>query len=103
MRPDHIALARVFHALSDTTRLELVSHLRASPKCVCDLETAVGLRQSLVSFHLRVLKDAGLVRQARKGRWMYYSLIRERLVPLDAVLDHDSSVSDDQRSGRSVP
>lgn len=44
--------------------------------CVCELEGVLGLRQSLVSYHLRLLKEAGLVQEERRGRWSFYSLNR---------------------------
>jgi ArsR family transcriptional regulator, arsenate/arsenite/antimonite-responsive transcriptional repressor len=93
------ALARVFHALSDTKRLALIENLRGKRRCVCDLETAIGLRQSLVSFHLKVLKEAGLVTDARRGRWVYYSLAPESLPVLDALIAAGESTAG--RSGGS--
>ena len=47
---------------------------REGERCVCDLQDALDAQQSRLSFHLRVLKDAGLVRDRREGRWSYYSL-----------------------------
>lgn len=67
-------LATQFHALSEETRLRIVDLLRGGEHCVCELTEALELKQSLLSFHLRVLKDAGLVRDRRKGRWAYYAL-----------------------------
>ena len=67
--------ARAFHALSDETRLRLVLLLRHGERCVCDLTDALEAGQSRLSFHLRTLKDAGLVRDRRDGRWVYYALV----------------------------
>lgn len=67
-------LASQFHALSDETRVRIVDLLRTGEHCVCELTEALDLSQSLLSFHLRVLKDAGLVRDRREGRWAYYAL-----------------------------
>ena len=69
----------VFHALSDETRLAVLEMLRGGERCVCDLQEAVGAAQSRLSFHLKVLKDAGLVRDRKEGRWSYYTLDPERL------------------------
>lgn len=66
--------ARLFHALSDETRLKVLSLLRSGEHCVCDLSAAVGAQQSRLSFHLRTLKEAGLVTDRRQGRWIYYAL-----------------------------
>jgi ArsR family transcriptional regulator len=66
--------ARLFHALSDPTRLSILQRLRLGERCVCDLTDALDAAQSRLSFHLKVLKDAGLVTDRREGRWMYYTL-----------------------------
>lgn len=68
-----------FHALSDPTRVMVVEMLSHGERCVCELQDAVDAAQSRLSFHLRVLKDAGLVTDRRQGRWIYYSLNRDAL------------------------
>lgn len=84
-------LARVFHALSDETRLCLVAMLRGGERCVCDLTTALDAGQSRLSFHLKTLKDAGLVQDRREGRWSYYSLVPGALEGLDDALGEVSA------------
>lgn len=69
--------AELFHALSDETRLEIVQRLRTGEQCVCDLTGLLDAAQSRLSFHLKVLKDAGIVSDRRDGRWVHYSLNRE--------------------------
>jgi ArsR family transcriptional regulator, arsenate/arsenite/antimonite-responsive transcriptional repressor len=64
----------LFHALSDETRLEIVELLRKGERCVCELTDALDAAQSRLSFHLRVLKDAGIVRDRKDGRWVHYTL-----------------------------
>jgi ArsR family transcriptional regulator, arsenate/arsenite/antimonite-responsive transcriptional repressor len=71
--------ARLFHALSDETRLCILERLRRGERCVCELTDALDAAQSRLSFHLRVLKEAGLVTDRREGRWMYYTLNAEKL------------------------
>jgi ArsR family transcriptional regulator, arsenate/arsenite/antimonite-responsive transcriptional repressor len=71
--------ARLFHALSDETRLSILQRLRLGERCVCDLTDALDAAQSRLSFHLKVLKDAGLVTDRRDGRWMYYNLNQDAL------------------------
>lgn len=71
-----------FHALSDGTRLEILELLRGGEHCVCELTEALDLGQSLLSFHLRTLREAGLVTDRREGRWMYYALVPETLEAL---------------------
>ena len=79
-------LAQVFHALSDETRLCLVVILGQGERCVCDLTEALETGQSRLSFHLKTLKDAGLVRDRREGRWVYYSLVPGALDGLEDAL-----------------
>ena len=72
--PDLDRATRLFQALSDPTRLSILQRLRFGERCVCDLTDALDAAQSRLSFHLKVLKDAGLVTDRREGRWMYYTL-----------------------------
>ena len=69
----------LFHALSDPTRLAVLELLRGGELCVCDLQTELAAAQSRLSFHLRVLREAGLVTDRREGRWSYYSVVPETL------------------------
>lgn len=71
--------AALFHALSDETRLEILDMLRGGERCVCDLQDALDAAQSRLSFHLKVLREAGLVSDRREGRWSYYRLHVEAL------------------------
>ena|SRR6478752_3525697 len=73
-RPETSRSARLFHALSDETRLSILERLRLGERCVCELTDALDAAQSRLSFHLKVLKDAGLIADRREGRWMYYAL-----------------------------
>jgi ArsR family transcriptional regulator len=77
--PDASRIARLFHALSDETRLSIIRRLRLGERCVCDLTDALDAAQSRLSFHLKVLKDAGLVIDRKEGRWMYYTLDQDAL------------------------
>jgi ArsR family transcriptional regulator len=79
--------ARLFHALADETRLRILEHLAEREHCVCDLTDALEAGQSRLSFHLKTLKDAGLVTDRRQGRWIYYTLRPEAVDELrDAVV-----------------
>jgi ArsR family transcriptional regulator len=83
--PDLDRAVMLFHALSDVTRLSIIEILRGEERCVCELQDELAAAQSRLSFHLRVLKDAGLITDRREGRWSYY-----RIVPaaLDELHDH---------------
>jgi ArsR family transcriptional regulator len=78
--------ARAFHALSDATRLAILARLRNGPRCVCDLQDLLGAAQSRLSFHLKTLKDAGLVADHKEGRWTYYAISPEALAAAEAQL-----------------
>ena len=94
--PEAGRAARWFHALSDETRLEIVRLLSHSERCVCELQDAVGAAQSRLSFHLKTLKDAGLVSDRREGRWVYYSLNRHAL---DAIAAFAAAVKPGKHAG----
>jgi ArsR family transcriptional regulator len=66
--------AKIFNALSDSTRLEILEFLRAGEKCVCEIIPYVGLIQPVVSRHLKILKDCGLVRDRKDGTRRLYSI-----------------------------
>ena len=94
--PAHAA-AR-FHALSDETRIAIVSMLRGGERCVCELMDELEAAQSRLSFHLRVLKDAGLVTDRKQGRWSYYSLVPEALAEVhDLVVELQPRVAGTRR------
>lgn len=76
---DAQATSRLFHALSEPTRVQIVDRLRGGELCVCDLMDILDAAQSRLSFHLRVLKEAGLLTDRREGRWVYYALNRDVL------------------------
>lgn len=95
---DLTRFARWFHALSDETRLRVVEMLASGEKCVCDLQDAVGAAQSRLSFHLKVLREAGLVSDCKQGRWNFYSLRPEALDELAAFLQ-EIKPDESHRSG----
>ena len=77
----------LFHALSDETRLALLDQLSAGERCVCELTDAMKAGQSRLSFHLKVLKDAGLLLDRREGRWMYYTINPDAIDALGQLVD----------------
>jgi ArsR family transcriptional regulator len=79
-------ITRQFKALSDPSRLRILDRLRAGERCVCDLQDQLDSGQSLLSFHLKALKEAGLVSDRRDGRWSHYKLNAEVLAELQSFL-----------------
>jgi ArsR family transcriptional regulator len=83
--PDTLSadLARqLLKALADPIRLRIVETLGDGERCVCDLTGDLGLAQSRLSFHLRVMKEAGLLSDRQDGRWVYYRLRPEAIEAL---------------------
>jgi ArsR family transcriptional regulator len=84
----------LFHALSDSTRLSILEMLRDGEQCVCDLQDGLEAAQSRLSFHLKVLREAGLVSDRKEGRWSYYSIVPDALAEV-----HDLAVAMQPRKG----
>lgn len=78
--------AELFHALSDEARLQIIQILLDGEHCVCDLQSHLDVAQSRLSYHLKVLKDAGVVTDRREGRWAYYTLNRDAIVEAEGLL-----------------
>ena len=76
----------VFKALGSPARLTLVRTLTAGERCVCELTGTLDAAQSRLSFHLKTLKDAGMVTDRREGRWVYYTLAPDALEMVQAAL-----------------
>lgn len=66
--------AKIFKALADVNRLKIIKLLKEGELCVCELTTALLTSQSTVSHHLSVLKNAGLIKERKEGKWSYFRL-----------------------------
>ena len=77
---------QLLKALADPIRLDVVQALTGGERCVCELTEQLGLAQSRLSFHLRVMRDAGLIEAREQGRWVYYKLCPEAVERLQAWL-----------------
>lgn len=90
LAPDEAAqLSRGFNALADPVRLRVLSMLASAPAgeiCVCDFVGPLGKTQGTISHHLKILGEAGLVHGDRRGKWVWYSLDRNRLSALKAAI-----------------
>jgi ArsR family transcriptional regulator len=78
---------RALQALAEPNRARIVELLGHGEHCVCDVGGALGLSTALVSHHLRVLRESGLVNERRDGRWVHYALDVERLARLRTALE----------------
>jgi ArsR family transcriptional regulator, arsenate/arsenite/antimonite-responsive transcriptional repressor len=89
------ARAGLLSIVSDPVRLGLLDRLTAQgTRCVCDLQTDPPIPANLLSYHLKVLRDAGLVTTARRGRWVDYTLAADALDRLHDALPVSSGSSD---------
>ncbi|MEM0216870.1 MAG: metalloregulator ArsR/SmtB family transcription factor [Candidatus Bathyarchaeia archaeon] len=78
--------AKIFKALSDPVRLEILEYLRSGEKCVCEIVPHVGFSQPVVSRHLAILKKCGLVKDRQKGNRRLYSVTNPAIFRvIDAV------------------
>ena len=75
------AISEDFHVFASPVRVQILSALARSADavCVCDLEAAVPVKQATVSYHLKLLREAGLVRSERHGTWAFYALDHDEL------------------------
>jgi ArsR family transcriptional regulator len=74
-------------ALADPVRLSIVRELRGGTRCACELAAVAGVSSPLLSHHLKVLRTAGLISGARRGRWIDYTLDRDGFRALLGWLD----------------
>ena len=95
-------LATIFKALSDETRLRIIKLLEGGELCVCDITAALDLVQPKVSFHLSTLKDAGLIKDRKQGKWTHYSLNEKDLFRRMLILSacermQDAIITEDRK------
>ncbi len=96
-------LSTYFKALSDETRLRILKLLEEGELCVCDITAALFMTQPNVSFHLGILKEAGLIKDRKEGRWNHYDLNLSDMmnrVMLPTALERMSGPVVDEDKGR---
>lgn len=93
-------LLSVFKALSDETRLRIVKLLENGELCVCHIVAAIDMSQPKISFHLKILKEAGLVKDRREGKWMHYRLNESDLFKRLLFLSISERVGDETVNDR---
>ena len=85
-RESNALLSMGFHALAEPTRIQILELLNEKECCVQEMVTTLGVGQSQLSFHLKTLKEAGLVLTQKRGRHVYYSLNTAQFGVLEAYL-----------------
>ena len=83
---DRAASVTLLQAVADPIRWQVLQRLAAQPACVCDIQEHIPIAANLLSYHLKVLRDTGLVTTSRRGRWIDYALARDALDRLNAAL-----------------
>jgi ArsR family transcriptional regulator len=73
-RPETRVAVSLLEAVADPVRWSVLSHLSSTPCCVCEIQRQVAIAPSLLSYHLKVLREVGLVVATRRGRWIDYAL-----------------------------
>ncbi|OGW41442.1 MAG: transcriptional regulator [Nitrospirae bacterium GWD2_57_9] len=92
-------LVMIFKALSDETRLRIIKLLEQGELCVCDITAALDMVQPKVSFHLSALKEAGLIKDRKQGKWIHYSLNEKDLFRRMLILSACERMQDNTISG----
>ena len=92
-------LVTIFKALSDETRLRIIKLLEEGELCVCDITAALDMVQPKVSFHLSTLKEAGLIKDRKSGKWIHYSLNEKDLFRRMLILSACERMQDGTISG----
>ncbi|MCX8028267.1 MAG: metalloregulator ArsR/SmtB family transcription factor [Thermodesulfovibrionales bacterium] len=94
-------LSYLFKALSDTTRLKILKILEGGELCVCDIIAALDIVQPKASFHLKVLKSVGLIKDRKVGKWIHYRIndmdIFKRFIVLSVIQQIDNTEMQDCR------
>ena len=84
----------IMESLSDPIRINILELMMGGEICVCDIVKVTGLSQSKISYHIKILKDSGLISDRQEGRWVYYSLNKESLFLIKewitSLTDHSS-------------
>lgn len=95
MNPTYRTYSQLFKALSDETRLRIIDMLSCSELSACDLLQSFSLSQSTLSYHMKILVEAGLVNARRDGLWMRYSINNERFAKILQFLPQLYQVKDE--------
>lgn len=96
----HAPILLRFQAIAEETRFRIVQLLTSGERCVCELQDELGAAQSRLSFHLKKLREAGVVSDRRDGRWVYYSLVPEALEEMRGYLGEVTPAAGWQGQGR---
>jgi len=81
-------VAKVFSAVSDPVRIKILKLLERESMCVCELMGALNMRQPLISYHLKLLREAGLIKPIRRGKWVFYKIADKKVLRMiDKIIE----------------
>ena len=88
----------IMESLSDPIRINILELMMGGEICVCDIVKLTGLSQSKISYHIKILKDSGLISDRQEGRWVYYKLDLEVLSDIENWMGNLIQSSSSKRS-----
>ena len=88
----------IMESLSDPIRINILELMMNGEICVCDIVKVTGLSQSKISYHIKILKDSGLISDRQEGRWVYYKLNLEVLSDIQNWMDNLIQSSKNKRN-----
>jgi ArsR family transcriptional regulator len=100
--PDCADAVALLQAIADPVRMSVMRRLGRSTACVCTIQEDLPIAANLLSYHLKVLREAGLVTTTRRGRWIDYTLAPDALDRLHAAIPDPASVTDDHECATAI-
>jgi ArsR family transcriptional regulator len=94
----HFGNAKIFKALCDETRLQILEFLRSGEKCACDLLEIISVGQSTLSHHMKIIVESGIVKARKDGKWTYYSISEEGSKTAALLLNDLTTVREDVKN-----
>ncbi len=88
--------ATIFKAFCDETRLDILARLRGGEVCICALSESLGMKQSALSYHMKILVRSGIVSARQEGKWTHYSLNEPGIVTARELLAQITTSNSEQ-------
>lgn len=88
-------LISIFKVLSDENRTRIILMLKIRPLCVCEIHEVLNIALSTISAHLKLMKNAGIIEDAKDGRWVIYDLARSRSFTEELIKSLENELRDD--------
>ncbi len=92
---ENIEIVKIFKALCDEKRVEIVKHLQSGEKCACDISEVLDIAQSKLSYHMKILCESGIIKSHSVGKWTHYQISEAGSKYALSVLSEITKVSED--------